>query len=78
VKKREIHIGRTYAAKVSERLVPVTILREQSYPSASDRHQGWIARNEATGREVTIRTAQRLRFEVERRASGRWGRKAPA
>ncbi len=58
MKKKEIEVGGTYAAKVSDRVVPVRILRESPYG-------GWDARNEITGRSVRVRSAQRLRFPVE-------------
>jgi len=65
MKKHEIENGKTYAAKVSEILAPVTIRGEN--PDG-----GWDAVNEATGRQVRIRSAQRLRFEVTRFEDGTW------
>jgi hypothetical protein len=67
VKQRDVKLGGTYAAKVSERIVPVRLDRETTYG-------GWIATNLFTGREVRIRSAQRLRFEVEQSEGGDWGR----
>lgn len=67
--KREVKIGRTYAAKVSARIVPVTLLDESRYG-------GWNARNESTGRDVRIKSAAKLRFEVTRGDDGRWRRAA--
>jgi len=64
MKKAEVKIGATYAVKVSERLVPVTITGVSVYG-------GWYGRNERTGREVRIRGAQRLRFRVVRE-DGKW------
>lgn len=57
MKKADVRIGATYAAKVSGRVVNVTLLRESPYG-------GWDARNEATGRAVRVKSAQRLRHEV--------------
>jgi hypothetical protein len=54
MKKREIEIGNTYIAKVSGVLAKVRIARESP-------HGGWQAINLATGREVRIRSAARLR-----------------
>ena len=56
MKKSDVQIGHTYLAKVSGQVVPVKILGESPY-------KGWIARNEKTGREVRIKSAQRLRGE---------------
>jgi hypothetical protein len=58
MKKSEVRIGGRYRAKVSDRLVVVRIVRESPYG-------GWDAINESTGRPVRIRSAQRLRAEVE-------------
>lgn len=76
MKKKEIQLGHTYTAKVSERIVPVTIKSESSFG-------GWNAVNEATGRAVRIKSAARLRLEVVRapRPDGggvRWVRKEEA
>lgn len=49
-----VHIGSTYTARVSGKLVAVRIERESPYG-------GWVACNTATGREVRIRTGRRLR-----------------
>ena len=57
MQKQDIHIGSTYIVKVSGTLAKVRITRE---------HQrgGWYGTNLATGREIRIRTAARLRKEV--------------
>ena len=57
MRKRDVVIGTTYLAKVSGRVVPVVILRESPYG-------GWVARNRETGREIHVRSAQRLRGVV--------------
>jgi len=64
MRKSEVKIGGTYAAKVSEHIVPVTLVTENHFG-------GWIARNEKTGRDVRIKSAARLRFPVVR-IDGRW------
>lgn len=58
MKKTDVEIGKTYAAKVSGKIVPVRILR-------TSRHGGWVAENTRTGREVRIRSAARLRQELK-------------
>ena len=57
MQKDNVHIGSTYIVKVSGTLAKVRITRE---------HQrgGWYGTNLATGREIRIRTAARLRKEV--------------
>jgi hypothetical protein len=57
MKKAEVQINGRYEALVSGRLTTVRILSESIYG-------GWNARNEATGRDVRIRSAQRLRRQV--------------
>ena len=54
MKKSEIEIGTTYIAKVSGVLAKVRITGES--PCG-----GWRGKNLATGREVRIRSAARLR-----------------
>jgi hypothetical protein len=54
MKKAEVQIGNTYIAKVSGVLAKVRITGESP-------HGGWNGRNLATGREVRIRSAARLR-----------------
>lgn len=54
MKKRDVQVGHRYIAKVSERLVPVYIERENV-------RGGWDATSSVTGRSVRIRTAARLR-----------------
>jgi len=59
MKKADVEIGVTYAAKVSGRICPVRIDGPCHIGS------GWYATNLFTGRQVRILSAQRLRFEVE-------------
>ena len=57
MQKQDVHIGTTYIVKVSGTLARVRITRE--HPRG-----GWFGTNLATGREIRIRTAARLRSEV--------------
>jgi hypothetical protein len=54
MKSRDVTLGGRYRAKVSGQIVVVRIL-------AVNRYGGWDGINEATGRAVRIRSAQRLR-----------------
>jgi hypothetical protein len=58
MQKQNIQIGTTYIVKVSGTLAKVRITRE--HPRG-----GWYGTNLATGREIRIRTAARLRSEVK-------------
>jgi hypothetical protein len=62
MKKNEVKVGGTYLAKVSDKVVPVRIDGENP-------HGGWDATNEATGKKVRIKSAQRLRGEAGRKAT---------
>ncbi len=57
MKKNEVQIGSTYAAKVSGKIAKVRI-------DAESRHGGWDATNLETKKKVRIKSAQRLRAEV--------------
>ena len=57
MQKHNVQIGTTYIVKVSGMLAKVRITRE--HPRG-----GWYGTNLATGRELRIRTAARLRKEV--------------
>ena len=57
MQKQNVHIGTTYIVKVSGTLAKVRITREHA-------RGGWYGTNLATGREIRIRTAARLRKEV--------------
>jgi hypothetical protein len=65
MKKREAKIGGTYAVRMGDVLVPVRLDRESRYG-------GWEATNLRTSRQIRIKTAQRLRFEVEQTPEGKW------
>jgi hypothetical protein len=54
MKKAEIELLGYYLAKVSGKVTKVRIINESQ-------HGGWNAINTATGREIRIRTAARLR-----------------
>ena len=54
MKKNEVKVGSAYLAKVSDKVVPVRI-------TGTSGHGGWDAVNEATGKKVRIKSAQRLR-----------------
>ena len=54
MKKSDVKVGGVYAAKVSDKIAPVRI-------DAVNPHGGWAATNEATGKKVRIKSAQRLR-----------------
>jgi hypothetical protein len=77
VKKSEVKIGRTYTAKVTNKVVQVRI-------DAESRYGGWDATNLATGKKVRIQSAQRLRAAVGGDGAptggkkGKGGRKAKA
>ena len=57
MQKQNVRIGTTYTVKVSGTLARVRITRESP-------RGGWHGTNLATGREIRIRTAARLRAEV--------------
>jgi len=61
MKKDEVRIGNHYTAKVSGGLAQVKITEERW---VGDKHAGWKGVNTATGRAVTIKSAQRLRAAV--------------
>ena len=57
MQKQNVHIGTTYVVKVSGTLAKVRLTRE--HPRG-----GWYGTSLATGREIRIRTAARLRSEA--------------
>ncbi len=63
MQKHNVRVGSTYIVKVSGTLAKVRITREHA-------RGGWYGINLATGREIRIRTAARLRFEVPYAAPG--------
>ena len=59
MKKHNIKVGSIYLVKVSGTLAKVKLTRECNYG-------GWYGTNLATGREIRVRTAARLRSEAKR------------
>ena len=57
MQKHNVKVGTTYIVKVSNTLAKVRLTREHA-------RGGWYGTNLATGREIRIRTAARLRSEV--------------
>jgi hypothetical protein len=64
MKKSEVKVGHVYTAKVSDRVVPVRIDSVHS-------RQGWNATNTKTGKRIHIKSAQRLRGEVDKTAKAK-------
>lgn len=60
MKKTEVEIGKQYVAKVSGRLTTVKI-------TGVNRHGGWDAVNVESKKPVRIKSAQRLRYPVDRK-----------
>ena len=58
MQKQNIKVGSTYIVKVSGTLAKVRLTREHD-------RGGWYGTNLATGREIRIRTAARLRSEAK-------------
>ncbi|HWB09915.1 MAG TPA: hypothetical protein VG826_11845 [Pirellulales bacterium] len=69
MKMQDVEVGRRYTAKVSGRLCVVRVVEIKEIPPAMwSRGDAWRkvihAVNEATGKRITIRSAQRLRSRV--------------
>lgn len=58
MKKSYVRIGATYTVRISGKLAPVKIICESPLG-------GWHGRNTQTGRAVRIRTAGRLRTQID-------------
>jgi hypothetical protein len=67
MKASDVEIGGRYTAKISGKVTVVRILEQRvRYDAFRGRERTtWVAVNEATGRRVDIRSAQRLRSRVE-------------
>lgn len=52
--KKDVQVGATYVVKVSGKTAGVKIVAEHHLG-------GWLGRNIATGRDIRVRTAARLR-----------------
>jgi len=63
MQKHNVQVGSTYIVKVSGTLTKVRITREHD-------RGGWYGTNLTTGREIRIRTAARLRKEVNPAGEG--------
>lgn len=61
MKSADVSLNTTYHVLVSNRIVPVLLVRR--HPSG----HGWLGRNLITSREVYVRTAARLRYPVRQR-----------
>ncbi len=70
MKKAEVQIGTTYIAKVSGVLAKVRITGASPYG-------GWVGKNLATGREIRIRSAARLRRPANEAPHGRLADSSP-
>ncbi|MFN3165585.1 MAG: HTH domain-containing protein [Phycisphaeraceae bacterium] len=57
MKKDQVLIGQLYAAKITDKIVPVRI-------DAEHKDGGWTATNTQTNRKVRIKTAQKLRNKI--------------
>ena len=62
MKAAEIHVGATYAAKISDKVVSVRIVQEKW---KGDKLTGWTGVNTTTNRPVQIKSAAKLRHRVE-------------
>ena len=70
MKMQDVEVGGRYTAKVSGRICVVRVVQIQEVPPASwSKRDAWrkviSAVNEATGKRITIRSAQRLRSRVD-------------
>lgn len=64
MRSKDIQLGKVYAVKVSGSIAPVRLTGE-------NRYGGYDGRNLKTNREIRIRTAVRLRYEMVE-AGGKW------
>ncbi len=69
MKKDQVKTGGTYMAKVTDRIVPVRLDRENP-------RGGWDATNLATNKQVRIKSAQRLRGPAKRQDAANDGPQA--
>src|SRR4051812_28260079 len=56
---KDVNVGLTYEVLVSDKLVPVTLTSECQWGG------GWYGKNNATGHTVRIKTAGRLRKQLD-------------
>jgi len=71
MKARDVVVGAVYAVKVSGDVVPVRIACEITR-GRDGAFRGWIGTSEKTGREITIKSAQRLRYRIDGTTSAVW------
>ena len=64
MKAKEIQIGGTYLAKVSGKVVPVTVTQTRTQPLTG--RDSWLCQNEITGRPIVVKSCQRFRAPVTR------------
>jgi hypothetical protein len=67
MKKSEIIVGKTYLMKHTSGWIPVTVHAERSTSTGFHRNNTrthWTATNLKTGREITVKSAVRLRKEI--------------
>ncbi len=57
MKKQQVQVGQLYAAKITDKVVPVRI-------EAEHEDGGWVGTNTQTNRKVRIKTAQKLRNKI--------------
>ena len=69
MKAAEILVGASYLAKVSGKVVPVTVTRILEPGEGYRPTRRWWARNEITGRNIEIKSCQRFRAPVAQRDS---------
>ena len=62
MKTKDVEIGGIYAAEVSGKMTRVRI--DVKLPVYSGIRSGWSGTNLATGREVYVKSAQRLRYRI--------------
>ena len=65
MKISEVRVGGRYSAKVSNKLTIVRVERIGDTHTYAGVRKRIVAVNEATGRTIILRSAQRLRREVE-------------
>ena len=65
MKMKEVVVGQTYLARISGNLVRVRIDAEIERRTFKATRTGWRATNLATGREVTIKSASKLRSVLD-------------
>lgn len=62
MKQAQIEVGGEYIAKVSNQLVPLLVLRTSEWCDNRGKwRRTWLCRNQRTGRQITVKSAQRFR-----------------